>query len=205
MGNRQTSIESPLNLGIRITLVFLILGNEFLGTGREIVAGTWTIGMGLPFHLCDLLILIVPCVLLWPARFRFWGSVAYFWAFTGTLQALLTPAFTGSVPSFGFFKFFIAHSTIVIATTYLLVVFKIRPTFQDAWKTFWIANGWLAAMLAFNWIFQTNYMFLTHKPEGPSLFDWLGPWPYYILSLQGVAIFFMLILTLPFEVARRRK
>jgi hypothetical integral membrane protein (TIGR02206 family) len=203
VGSRQASIASPLNLGIRITLVFLIVGNELLGTGHEVFAGTWSLGTGLPFHLCDLLIFIVPCVLLWPDRFRFWGSVAYFWTFAGTIQGLLTPAFTGNVPSFGFFKFFIAHSVLIIATTYLLVVLRIRPTFRDSWKAFWVTNIWLVSMLVFNWLFKTNYMFLMVKPDRPSLFDWLGPWPYYILSLEGVGILLMLLLAAPFELIRR--
>ncbi len=42
----------------------------------------------------------------------------------------------------------------------------------------------------------SNYLFIMHKPETASLLDVLGPWPWYILSMEalGFVIFFLLYL-----------
>jgi uncharacterized membrane protein YwaF len=47
-----------------------------------------------------------------------------------------------------------------------------------------------------------NYMFLARKPDTPSLLDYLGTYPWYLLSLDGVAVVFFLLLYLPFIVFR---
>lgn len=47
-------------------------------------------------------------------------------------------------------------------------------------------------------------MFISHKPDDPSLLDLIGPWPWYILSLEGVALVMCVILYLPFALRPRR-
>lgn len=45
-----------------------------------------------------------------------------------------------------------------------------------------------------------NYLFICHKPPTPSLIDALGPWPWYVLSLEGVGLAFFVIYYLPFGI-----
>ncbi|GED28899.1 hypothetical protein BCE02nite_00400 [Brevibacillus centrosporus] len=47
-------------------------------------------------------------------------------------------------------------------------------------------------------------MFVTHKPFQPTLMDYLGPYPWYILSLEGVALGLFCLLYLPFWIQKRR-
>jgi len=47
-------------------------------------------------------------------------------------------------------------------------------------------------------------MFIARKPEFPSLLDMLGPWPWYVVSLIGVGLLFVLLMHLPFALAVRR-
>jgi hypothetical integral membrane protein (TIGR02206 family) len=49
-----------------------------------------------------------------------------------------------------------------------------------------------------NWLIGSNYMFIAHPPETASLIDVLGPWPWYLLSLEGIAVVVFLLLYLPY-------
>ena len=37
-------------------------------------------------------------------------------------------------------------------------------------------------------IVTANHGFLRRKPDSPTLFDLLGPWPWYQLSLEAIAL-----------------
>jgi hypothetical integral membrane protein (TIGR02206 family) len=50
-----------------------------------------------------------------------------------------------------------------------------------------------------NLIFDSNYMYLNAKPPGVTIYSILGPWPWYILSLEGVIFILFSLLLIPFE------
>jgi hypothetical integral membrane protein (TIGR02206 family) len=52
---------------------------------------------------------------------------------------------------------------------------------------------------------DANYMFLMHKPEGASLLDLLGPYPYYLAVEEVIAFVIFTIMYLPFIRWRRRQ
>ena len=47
---------------------------------------------------------------------------------------------------------------------------------------------YLIFILTFNHFTGSNFAFVSHPPENPSLIDHLGPWPWYIFSLLGIAL-----------------
>ena len=57
---------------------------------------------------------------------------------------------------------------------------------------------------SFNYVIGSNYMFTLHKPPTVSLFDVMGPWPWYILTAEFVAIVLFSILYLPFAIRQKQ-
>ena len=50
-------------------------------------------------------------------------------------------------------------------------------------------NVLAAVVFTVNLVTGGNYMFLRIKPTTGSLLDYLGPYPWYILSLEGVSFY----------------
>ena len=62
-------------------------------------------------------------------------------------------------------------------------------------------NGFALFVGSFDALFGTDYMFLRSKPPTASALDLLGPWPWYILACEPVALGCFLLLWLPFRKA----
>ena len=54
-----------------------------------------------------------------------------------------------------------------------------------------------------NAIMGWNYGYLCHKPYAPSLLDLLGPWPWYLLAIELLALVTFLILYLPWRLKKQ--
>lgn len=154
----------------------------------------------LPFHLCDLAAIVAGIALI--TRKPIFLTLTYFWGLAATTQALITPAIEIGPPELPFMHFFFQHFVIVAAALYIPIVLKWRPA-QPWWRSpvivLGISIGYQAAALIINSILKTNFAFVSHVPENPSLIDHLGPWPFYLFSMQGLALVFFLLLALPFR------
>jgi hypothetical integral membrane protein (TIGR02206 family) len=151
----------------------------------------------LPFHLCDIAAVTAGLALL--TKKPVFRSLTYFWGLAGTIQGLVTPAISETGPVF--VSFFLQHFTIVAAALYLPIVLGWRPR-HPLWKAVSEVLAWSVAYLVFaivvNAITGGNFAYVSHPPENPSLLDHLGPWPWYVLSMLGLAMVFYSLLWLPF-------
>jgi hypothetical integral membrane protein (TIGR02206 family) len=160
----------------------------------------------LPLHLCDIAAMTAGFALLTkrPAL----CALTYFWGLAATIQALLTPAIGVDFPNWPFVTFFIQHFAIVGAALHLPLVEGWRPR-QPLWNDPLRVYGWSVAYLLFalavNALLDTNFGFASRPPDNPSLIDHLGPWPWYLVSLQGIAICLFLLLALPLVRRRQEK
>jgi hypothetical integral membrane protein (TIGR02206 family) len=151
----------------------------------------------LPFHLCDIAAVTAGLALL--TKKPVFRSLTYFWGLAGTIQGLVTPAISETGPVF--VSFFLQHFTIVAAALYLPIVLGWRPR-HPLWKAVGEVLAWSVAYLVFaivvNAITGGNFAYVSHPPENPSLLDHLGPWPWYVFSMLGLAMVFYSLLWLPF-------
>lgn len=168
------------------------------------MTGRWGAEDSLPLELCSIS-LLAAIILLWTGDRRLVDFVV-FAGIGGALQAVITPVLDMNFPHFRFFHFFYTHAGIILTGLYFVWVKNYRPTFRGVLKTMIAVNALLPIIMAANWLFDGNYMFLRMKPQNGSLLDFLGPYPWYILSLEAVAfIMFSLIWLLLRKRSSRKK
>lgn len=187
----------------RYALAAFMVGQEISLSLWRLSIGTWSVGTSLPLHLCGAAILLC-AVMLFTKSYALY-EVTYFWGFGGAIQALLTPDSTYGFPHYRFFQVFLSHGAIITATVYMTFVARYRPTWRSLWKTFIVTNAYLVLIALFNLAVGGNYLFICHKPETPSLIDALGPWPWYVISLELIGIAVFLILYAPYAVSDLRR
>lgn len=182
-------------------LAIALIFNECSFIFFLIVFGYWDYHHHLPLNLCDLTMIAVVIALLW---YRKWiWEVSYFWALGGTLQAVLTPDLTESFPSYIFFKFFLSHGLILIAVIYLAVGCRRLIEFSSIKKVFLITHVYAVLVGLFNFLFNTNYSYLCAKPSQPSILDYFGPWPYYLLGIEFILIASLYFYYIPFFIVEK--
>lgn len=150
----------------------------------------------IPLELCDasLWLIIASLITLRPALF----DIAWYWALAGATQSLFTPNLVNPT-AFVSIQFFVDHGLIVCASLYLVWSGQLRPRPGSVLRSFIAANIYAVLVGTFDAVFHTNYMFLRSKPPTPSLLDYLGPWPWYILTCEPLALGLFLLLYLPFR------
>jgi len=151
----------------------------------------------LPFQLCDWAMVVIIVALL-TGRER-WLEVAYFWGIGGTLQAVLTPDLKYAFPDIHFLTFFIAHSGIVVAIAFMMIVKKYRPHWISIVRVFAWSELYFVLTISVDLLTGENYGYLLHQPAKPSLLDLLSTERVaYILQMHLLALIFYVVLYLPF-------
>jgi hypothetical integral membrane protein (TIGR02206 family) len=169
---------------------------------RPVIDGDWTARSSLPLDLCDAALLVAAVACLRPSWQR-GVEITYFWGMAGTLQAVLTPDLSVGFPHLQFIAFVVGHVGIVIAVGYLIFGLRLRPRRGAAAQVFMLTLVYTAAVGVVDWLSGANYMYLRHAPAHSSLISVLGPWPWYIASVAGVAVVLFALLDLPFRNGRK--
>ncbi len=180
-------------LGVAISLILFEITNQIW----MYVNGIWKAGRSMPLELCNISLIL--CIILLFTRKKLVLELLFFIAILGVSQAIFTPALTYDFPHFRFFHFFYTHMVVVWVTLYFTCAKGYYPSFRTAIKLTVFINLLLPIILFVNKQSNGNYWFLRHKPESPSLFDILGPYPWYVFSLEGLLIFLSLLAWLIFR------
>lgn len=188
----------------RWALAGLLVVNELGWHTWHICYGIWTVQALLPLNLCNLMVIGSAWTLV--SKNQVGYEFIYLLGIPAASQVLITPALGPyGYPHILFFQIFISHGGVVLAALYLTLGEGMRPR---SWHSVWQVAGWgLLYALGIFWLNQwlgSNYLFLAYKPPAATLLDYLGPWPWYIMSVLGIALALVIALYWPFYMHDRR-
>jgi hypothetical integral membrane protein (TIGR02206 family) len=159
--------------------------------------GIFSIQEELPLHLCRIAALSMPFFIYF--KNRKWINIFYFLIIVGTLQAIITADLEFSFPHYSYIIYWIFHVSLVWLPLAVIIFTGIVPQRKDMINAFVIGNIYMLCTLIINFSIGSNYFYTKQKPPGGSLLDLFGPWPIYILVVEGLAVILFLLAYLPFR------
>ena len=151
----------------------------------------------LPLYLCDVVSFVLAYALI--RRRQRWAEMGYLWGMAGTLQGLITPTLYFSWDTVEFYAFFAQHGGVPVAALTLAFGTELKPHHEAFGRAVFWSWIYMAIVYGLNWLLDANYGFLNAKPGVGTLFDYMGPYPWYLLTLQVIAFTLYLLLLLPFR------
>ncbi|MBO9131188.1 TIGR02206 family membrane protein [Bacillus sp. 165] len=194
---RKQLKKDLLNKIFRYSLAVTLLFSEISLMWWLNYIGVWSIQDSLPLHLSSLSLLLSSLLLI-TRNYKLF-EFTYFVGVGSALQAMITPdlhAYT--FPHFRYVHFFISHGGIVVANLFIVFVEGFRPSLKSVFKAFLYLNSYTVFIFIINLLLQGNYMYIMRKPVNPSILDYLGPWPIYIIPLEVITLATFLLLYIPF-------
>lgn len=168
----------------------------------EVVVGTWTLQQSLPLQLTDAVSLAAIIALL--TRRRLFVELVYFWAFSASLQAVLTPDLSSTFPNVFYFTYFLYHVGSIVAASLLVFGCRLYPRRGAIWRVYLLTLAFAAVSGLGDVITGGNYMYLRSRPIHHSLLNLMGPWPLYIATSAALGLaMFVLLNVIANTVARR--
>jgi hypothetical integral membrane protein (TIGR02206 family) len=187
---RYKSEKVQLKVAILMSII------PFLCVILRVLLVTWednfTVEEELPLHLCRVSAIVFPFAILY--KWHKIINVLFFYCLVFTSLALITPDLQYNPPHYSFFFYFILHGTLALMPIYMVKILKIIPQKADIWNAFIWGNGYMVFTFIINKALNSNYLYTSKKPPPGTLFDYLGPWPWYLLVINiGAMVLFYLI------------
>jgi hypothetical integral membrane protein (TIGR02206 family) len=190
-----------IDKAFRYAFAALLIGTWISWYVLFIARGWLGLGNALPMNLCDWATIALLVTLITPNLKAF--ELAYFWAFAGTIQGLVTPDVNFSFPEPQFVVFFLGHAAIIAAALYLALGTRMRQVPQSLPRVIGWTLVYAVTASAVDWTLGTNYGFFRAKPTHATFFDLMGAWPYYIPETVLLGVVAALVLYLPWFVSDR--
>lgn len=189
--------SGALARAVRVVLASLLLAGTAGYLVGETVAGRLSVWDFVPLHLCDFAIFVAAFALLTLRPLAV--EIVWFWALSGTVLAIVTPDVAGSFPEWRWLAYFGLHGAVVATAVVLVVGLGLEPRQGAPWRVFGWTALYAAIVGAVDWVTGANYLYLRHKPVRPTLLDWFGPWPLYLVVTAAVGLALFHLLMLPFR------
>lgn len=177
--------------GVLALVIAVAWAGEYV---TDVIRGTWSVRFTLPLQLTDA-VSLAAIAALWTRR-PLLVELTYFWAYTASLQAVLTPDLGQNFPDVLYFTYFGYHIGAIVAGTFLVFGLGIHPRRRAVARVFAATLAWAAVAGTADVITGGNYMYLAWKPTHASLLRVMGPWPWYIVVGAGVALVMLVVVHL---------
>ena len=149
----------------------------------------------LPIGVCCWATIFCSFMLVGKSQFLF--DIVYFWLFSGSLFALITPtAITYAGPTrYRYYQFWLEHTLGYVAVFYMIFVHGVRPTVRSAVRSY--AALVILAVIAYNvnvMLPGANYLYMARPEAAPSVLDILPPnfaLRLAIMALVITALYFL--------------
>ncbi len=131
----------------------------------------------LPITVCGWAVIFCSYMLIGKSQTLF--DIAYFWLFSGTVFALITPTvitYTGPT-RFRYYQFWLEHTLGYVAVFYMIFVHGMRPTVKSAIKSYSALVVLAVVAYCANSLIGpgANYLFMAKPEDTPSILDILPP------------------------------
>jgi hypothetical integral membrane protein (TIGR02206 family) len=176
--------------GFARVLALLVLAGWVGEYVAEVVVGTWTLSYSMPLQLTDA-VSAAAIVALWTGSAPF-TELLYFWTFTASLQAVLTPDLAQRFPSIFYFTYFTYHVGAVVAAAFLVFGCRMYPRRGAVWRVYAATLVFTVAAAVGDLATGGNYMYLRTKPVHSSLLSVMSPWPWYIVETAALGLVLLL-------------
>ena len=140
-----------------LAIIFYVSTNIF-----ALIIGNWTIQDFLPLHLCNISYFI--CILVLLNKKQWMYEWALLLALPSALNALATPELIWGSSNWHIFEYYFTHGVLIFVPLYLMFVMNYKLRILSWWKIFLRAQIAFLIVFIFNFILDTNYMFLLSKP-----------------------------------------
>lgn len=199
----REQLRSPrANAVMRYSLLTgLIVGEGYWYVWKTLV-DKFDVAVDLPLQLCSISTYLSIYLLL--SRRRFLFDFVYYFAIAGASVAIITPELTHNFPHIHYWGYMLQHAALVYTSFFLLWVEEWHPTSRSLLRALVGLNLVFGFVFLMNLLTGGNYMYVMHKPHSPTLIDYLGPHPWYILSLEGVVMVICGLMYLPFFLKDRK-
>ena len=163
----------------RYVLAFMLIVSEMSYFWR--LVGVPELGANpidhLPITVCGWAVIFSSYMIIGKSQKLF--DIVYFWLFSGTLFALITPTvitYTGPT-RFRYYQFWLEHTLGYIAVFYMIFVHGMRPTIKSAVRSWlWLLVLCVIAFFTNRYLGPgANYLFLAKPEDTPSVLDILPP------------------------------
>jgi hypothetical integral membrane protein (TIGR02206 family) len=190
-GARRCSATTASRISRALAVV--ILAGFAIEQVTYIARGEWSARVNLPLQLSDA-VTLVSVAALWRTRVGLLTELVFFWAFSASLQGLLTPDLPDTFPDILFFTYFTTHGGVIAAACLLVLGLRIAPRPWAVWRVYGLTAAFAVLAAIGSAASGGNYMFLRRKPSTGSILDPLGPWPWYILGAAAIGLAMLLVL-----------
>ncbi len=187
---------------IRYSICALFIVGLLIEQIWTVYHGRWSFKESLPISICT----ITELVALYMLTKKSYGAFGFvYFGLVATTQAILTPSLSFGFPAVSYWCYFVKHGLLIVAPLYMIAVHSFIPAHKQLWKYIGVLLGLVPAIFLINYLTGGNYWFISEKTPSVSLLSYLGSYPWFLVSLLGLAVVLCYLYYLPFGIKKNHK